>query len=208
MATDDAHIELIEQAKAGDHAALERLLLVHFDRLTSRISRKLPTVLRGAVASEDILQQAFVDVFRGIRTFEPNGERAFYRWLATIADHRLQDVIRRHRTAKRGGGHAVSGLGDWLDSTDELIDLLAGPEHTPSQSVARHEAVAAVKISLASLKDEYRQVIELRYIKALPIAEIAHQMEKTEPAVHGLCRRALAELRVILGDSSQYFSRS
>lgn len=56
------------------------------------------------------------------------------------------------------------------------------------------------------MKDDYRQVIELRYIKALPIAEIAREMKKTEPAVHGLCRRALAELRVILGQSSQYFS--
>ena len=98
-------------------------------------------------------------------------------------------------------------MGAWLDSTDELIDLLAGPEHTPSQSVARHEAADAVQVGLASLKGDYRRVIELRYIQALPIAEIAQEMKKTEPAVHGLCRRALAELRVILGQASQYFSR-
>ncbi|MCH8800255.1 MAG: sigma-70 family RNA polymerase sigma factor [Chloroflexi bacterium] len=206
MANDDGQIDLIERARTGDHPALERLLLEHYDRLAARISRKLPAFLRGTVSAEDILQQTFVDVFRGIRAYQPAGERAFYRWLATIADHRLQDVIRAQLAAKRGGGRAGGGVGSWLDSTDELIDLLAGPEHTPSQSVARHEAAAAVQVSLASLKDDYRRVIELRYIKALPIAEVAREMEKTEPAVHGLCRRALEELRLILGQSSQYFS--
>ena len=34
----------------------------------------------------------------------PRGERPFYRWLVTIAEHRLQDAIRAHLTAKRGGG--------------------------------------------------------------------------------------------------------
>lgn len=145
MANRDRQVELIEQAGTRDHRALERLLLEHYDRLAARISRKLPAFLRGTVSAEDILQQTFVAVYRGIRAYQPAGERAFYRWLATVADHRLQDCIRAQLAAKRGGGRGAAGAGGWLDSTDELIDLLAGPEHTPSQSVARREAAAAVQ---------------------------------------------------------------
>ncbi len=209
MSSGNGQDDLISRAIAGDQAATERLLLDYYDRLARRIIRKLPKTLRGVVSEEDILQQTFIEVFRDIRGLEPRGERAFYRWLVTIAEHRLQDAVRSHLAAKRGGGRAEAKLepAGGFDSSDELIDLLAGPEHSPSQSVARHEAAAAVQVGLASLTEDYRRALELRYIRTLPIAEIARHMNKTEPAVHGLCRRALAELRVVLGRSSQYFSR-
>jgi RNA polymerase sigma-70 factor (ECF subfamily) len=158
---------------------------------------------------DDILQQAFIDAFRSIRDFQPRRKLAFYFWMATIADHRLLDAVKAHRTAKRGGGRDLRrSPGIAADSSvDDLIDLLAGPNRTPSQSVARHEAVQAVQVGLASLKDEYRQVIELRYVQGHTVKETAGRMQKTTAAVKNLCRRGLAELNTAVGRSADFFSK-
>ena len=98
-----SEIDLISRAVAGERIALEELLLMHYDRLGARIARKLPSSLRRVFNEEDILQQSFTEIFQRIRSFHPSGKWAFYRWIATIADHRLRDAIKAQRTAKRGG---------------------------------------------------------------------------------------------------------
>jgi RNA polymerase sigma-70 factor (ECF subfamily) len=207
MAEDD--LGLIDRAVAGESAALERLLLAHYDRLAARIARRLPADLRATVSEEDILQQAFIAAFGAIGSFEPKGARSFYRWLCTIAEHRLQDAIKAQRTAKRGEGRAAASAkapaGD--DSYDDLIDLLAVESRTPSRSVARHEAAGAIRVVLAALKEDYRRAIELRYIQRLSVAEVAGIMNRTERSVHNLCRRGLKELHAVMGRTSQFLTR-
>ncbi len=207
--TSEAETDLIARAVAGEEPALERLLLAHADRLRAHIGRKLPAALRSVVAEDDIIQETFIDAFRRIGLFQPHGDSAFYNWLVVIADHRLQDAIKAQQADKRGGGRAREELrGDrWGESVDELIELLAGPAHTPSQSAARHEAVSAVQVGLASLKEDYRRAIQLRHVRRLSVAEAARVMGKTPDAVRNLCRRGLEELRTVLGRSSQYLTR-
>jgi RNA polymerase sigma factor (sigma-70 family) len=89
----------------------------------------------------------------------------------------------------------------------QLIDLVAGLEHTPSQSVARREAVAAVQVGLATLNEDDRRLLELRFLQDLTIPEVAEAVGKKPRAVRDLCRQALEELRLMLGRSSQFFSR-
>ena len=201
-----SQFEWVTLAMEGDRPALESLILFHYDRLAARISRKLPVSLRRTVAVEDILQQTFTAAFLGIRSFCPEGRGAFFRWLATIAEHRLKDAIRGQRAAKRGGGkiefHADAGV----ESFDELIDLMEGPNRTPSQSTARLEAANAVHVALASLGEDCREAIQLRYIQGLCLADAAEALNKTPRSVRDLCYRGLKELRVVLGGSSQYFS--
>ncbi len=206
--TAEAESDLVACAVGGDNPALERLLLKYSDRLSRRIARKLPGDLRSVVDEDDILQQAFIDAFRRIHDFQPRRRMAFYFWLATIADHRLMDAVKAHRTAKRGGGRDLRrSPGVASDSSvDDLIELLPGPNRTPSQSVARHEAVQAVRVGLASLKDEYRRVIDLRYVQGLSVDETAERMQKTTAAVKNLCRRGLAELNAAVGRSTEFLS--
>ncbi len=200
---------LLIQAISGKQAALERLLLAYAGRLRRRIGRKLPSFLRSTVGEEDILQEVFIDVFRRIRFFEGRGELSFYRWLVTIAEHRMQDAVKAQLAAKRGGRLVVSSpVNTSCSSADGLIDLLAAFAHTPSQSVAGHEVIDAVQVGLASLKEDYRQAIELRHIRGRTVAETATVMNRSPDAVKNLCRRGLKELHVVLGRSSQYFSRT
>ncbi len=209
MAGRETKSDLITLAVAGDRPALERLLLGYADRLHTRIARKVPVDLHSRMSADDVLQETFIEAFRCIDTLKPMGDLAFYRWLATVAEHRLQDAIKARRAAKRGGGWARQEAGPAADSssTGELVELLVGAVDTPSRSAARHEAAMAVQVGLASLKEDYRHVIELRYVKGLPVADVAVTMGRTPDAVKNLCRRGLAELQAVLGRSSQYLSR-
>ena len=209
MAESSELSDLIERAVAGEQPALERLLIRYYDRLTDRLARKLPASLRASVSEEDILQQTFIEVFQRIQSFEPHGERAFYRWLATIADHRLADAVKAQNAAKRGGvpvGGRVAGAFE-DDSIANLIDVLSGPERSPSQCVARDEATAAVQVALASIAEDYRSAVRLRYINGLSPVEIAKIMNKTPHAVHNLCYRGLKQLHAVMGRTSQFLTR-
>ncbi|MEW6251864.1 MAG: sigma-70 family RNA polymerase sigma factor [Planctomycetota bacterium] len=201
--------ELMCRAAGGDGAALENLLLLHYDRLVGHLARKLPDQFRGLIAPEDVLQEAFIVAFREIATFVPRGPDAFFAWLAAIAEHRLFDMVKAQRALKRGGGRAAVDAvrGTPADSLSGLLDVLCVDAHTPSRSVAGHEAARAIQIGLASLRADYREALRLRYIVGLPVAEVAERMARTEAAVHMLCHRGLEQLRCAIGRSSQFFSR-
>ena len=200
--------QLLSSALAGDRTALGQLLLTYYDRLSWRLGCKMPASLRSIVQVEDILQQAFADAVRDIAKFEPRGEGAFYAWLGTIADHRLQDTIKKHSRKKRGGDmQRVQRLaGETSSAALELVDLLTADVSSPSRIVARREASQALAIAMAELPDDYRQVIQLRYLDGRSLDETAAAMDRTNSAVRALIDRAKKRLRDRLVDLSVYLS--
>ena len=88
-----------------------------------------------------------------------------------------------------------------------LLEQLAPYSRTPSQSVARLDATAAVRAAWAALPDDQRAALQMRYLDGLPIAAIAAQMQRSEGAVHQLCHRGLRSMAAALGEATQFFSR-
>lgn len=211
MSADDPAPEdsqLAARAVAGDEVALSKLLFRHHDRLIAEIAAKLPGDVQGSVSAEDIAQDAYVVAFQRIASFNPDDHERFYPWLATIARNRLMDAVKAQRTAKRGGGR-VAVTGD--EAVDEemvnLLEVLAAHSRTPSRSAAGHEAAHAVQRALESLQTDYKEALHLRYIDALPVAQIATRMNRTDGAVHMLCHRGLQALRLALGDTSKFLTK-
>jgi len=207
MSTGPNEAELFAQAVRGERVAMETLLMRHHDRLSAAIQAKLPAAMRGAVAAQDICQEAYVAAFRKLATFDPaDGPEPFYRWLRTIAERKLADAIRAHRAAKRGGDrrrvHADQS------SIVTLLGLVATDQRSPSRSVARREAIFAVQDALERLPEDYREVLRLRYLEGLDVAETAAKMERGPGAVRMLCVRALRHLEAQLGDAAALLGRA
>lgn len=208
MSSTPDEAEVLRRAIDGDTAAVQELLLLHYDRVAQRLNGKIPADLQGTLTVEDVLQEAFADVVQRISSFTSRGEGSFLGWIYTIAEHRLIDLARAARAAKRGGGRAqIDGAVGEGSTVGDLLTLLAAHEHTPSRSIAGHEAVGAVQAALSGLKDEYREVLHLRYFEGLSVAQTAERMSRTEPAIHMLCHRAVAQLRDHLGNASRFLSR-
>lgn len=201
--------DLLNRAIAGEPLALERLLLDHHRPLRAAIEKRIPPTLAAVVSADDILQDCYSEAFRDIGKFRPEGPQALFRWLCTIADHRLLDAIRAHRSVKRGGGRAPidARVPDGGSGVLALIEIVFAHEHTPSRSAAGHEAQSAMQSAIAALKPEYRDAIRLRYIEGRTVGETASLLNKTERSVHKLCSRGIQKLRESLGDASKYFSQ-
>lgn len=83
--------DLLEQARAGDVAAFERLLRGHDDRLRALAYR----MMGDRAAMDDALQDAYVRAFRGIGRFR--GDAAFATWMHRIVATTCLDHLRRRK---------------------------------------------------------------------------------------------------------------
>lgn len=193
--------DLLARARQGDEPALSTLVHRHADRLLRSIRTELGERLRQRLTSEDIAQEAYLDVLGGIRDFEDRGDDAFFRWLRTIALNRIRDAQRHEfKTLKRQGGVREGDLpgGDALAG---LFDQVAGSMTTPSGHVERDDRAKRLLAALEQLGADQREAIHLRYLRQLDVAEAAARMDRSEKAVRNLCVRALIKLRGILGDA-------
>jgi RNA polymerase sigma-70 factor (ECF subfamily) len=199
--------ELLDDAVAGDRTALERLLLDEFGTVQRHIERSLPDWLRSAVSVEDVLQDTFAKAFRDIGQFELRSEHSLRAWLCTVADHRLNDLIRGLRRKKRGGGREPVRPPDYADHSSlvELAALLSDRGDSPSQAAARDEVVQAMQVGLSSLPDDQREAIRRRFVERQDYAAAAKGMSRSPEAVRSLVYRGKQSLRDFMGRSSRWF---
>jgi RNA polymerase sigma-70 factor (ECF subfamily) len=188
-------------ASLTDSSPNELILYSERARLLAYVKRHLPAEIQAWVDPNDVLQDTYFEAFRRMAHFHAADENAAYRWLVTIARHRIAELLRTRRTARRGGGlgHAAQG-----DSVVAALAELASHLRTPSRSAARHEFIHALEQSLTRLPPDLGQALHLRYIQGLSCAEIGEKMGRTERAVHMICNRALKVVRRELRSVSMY----
>lgn len=186
---------LIELATMGDTAAGEQLLALHRPRLEAYLERHFPADLKAEMDVQDILQDVYFQFFRRIGQFQPQGEAAMFRWLATIARNLITDALRRRQSAKRGGGRQICPDGSDR-SVVVMLEELAVYRRTPSLSAMGHEMVALLERSIGRLSTDHQTVLRLKYIEGLETDEIASRMNRPAGQIYVLCFRAIQALRV------------
>lgn len=88
-----------------------------------------------------------------------------------------------------------------LDHTLKLLYRgLFAVGNSPSQSVVRRERGVLLTEALAALPEDYREVVVLRHLENLSMNDVAARMNRSVESVKKLCARALAKLRVLLGN--------
>jgi len=191
---------LIDRARNHDESALSELFRANTGRLLDSIRADLGDRLRQRLESQDVMQQVYLDALRNIACFQGRGKDSFFHWLRRIALNRICDVDRKEfRTIKRGGELRAADLGHEA-STLRLLDQLAGSVTSPSMAADLADRVHALQNALDQLSDDHHEVIRLRYINQLNVAETAVKMDRSERAIRSLCARALIRLQELLGD--------
>ena len=99
----DVQPELIQQAREGDRAALEQLLIESSGTLEDHIARRLPISLRSKVSVEDATQQALTQAFLKIDLLREATPASFGAWLKAIGERTVMGVIKAEGRQKRGG---------------------------------------------------------------------------------------------------------
>jgi RNA polymerase sigma-70 factor (ECF subfamily) len=191
------------------HDEVQRQLLRDAARLRSYIASKISRGLEDWVTPDDVLQEVWVSVFRGLSKFRPTGPDALARWTTVLADRRLIDAIRvaRGRTRKQVG-RARHGAGESASSLASMLSDFAIDSHTPSGVVATREATTAVQLALAQLSADHRQAIILFHLHGETVDDIARLMGRTKAAVNGLLFRSRQHLGELLGRMSKYLGEA
>ena len=190
MPTDTTETQLIAKATSGDRAALEELLVAHCTPLSRHMASKVPSSLKGVLSVDDVMQQTLFEAFRSIERFKPRTPNSFSVWLRTIAECQLQNMVKALTRKKRGGEYChVGAVADTASSLMEMVEMLSDRGRRPSQSAMRREAIQAVQVGIASLPDEQRKAISLRFLQGKNLDETATQMGRTPGAVRSLMRR-------------------
>jgi RNA polymerase sigma factor (sigma-70 family) len=203
--TDDL-LELSRAAVDGNAAALERLIWMHHRRLLEYVERKVGDGWAGKIEPEDVLQQAYISVFRHIDEFTPHDENSFYHWTVRIANHRFLDEVRRLRRKKRDSSREISDSSRSAPKHQSLLDQCIGLEPTASHLIRYEEAVAALMGCIARLPEHYQVVVQRYYLDQEPLESIAQDMQRSVDATRRLASRALKKLSECLGRASHFFN--
>jgi RNA polymerase sigma factor (sigma-70 family) len=171
---------LIEQARGGDRAALDRLLRRYLPPLTRWASGRLPHGVRDLSDTADLVQDTIISALRHLDHIEIRGEGALQAYLRRAVLNRIRDELRRHR--RRAPAEPLS---------ENLRD-----EHTsPLDEVIGHETVERYEAALSRLSANEREAIISRIEFGRTYAEIATAMGKPTPeAARMAVNRAVAHL--------------
>lgn len=181
--------DLIRRAREGDLAAFEGLAA----REAERLFRCAWAMSHDRHLAEDLTQETLVEAWRSLGRFD--GRCRFSTWLYGILRHRLAKSRRRRRPAV-------------LDPAELLpAGELTEPGLSPAQAAQRSEDAACVRKAVASLSDEHRLVIELRFFAGARLDEIAAAVGCPLGTVksrlhHGLEKLRQAKLRLNLFEAS------
>ena len=176
----DSSFALVERACNGDERALDDLCARYMPRLQKWAHGRLPAWARGALDTQDLVQETLTNVAQRIRGFEPHHRAAFQAYLRQALLNRIRDQIRR---AQR------------RPAPDALDSARVSPEPSPLEAAIGQEALERYEAALQRLKPEDRHAIILRVELGCPLGEVADALGKrSESAAHMAVSRALVRL--------------
>ena len=174
--------ELVTRAQSGDQES--------FNQLVSRWERPIYALAYRTLGREDdardVVQDAFLRAYRGLRSFK--GEAKFSSWLYRITLNLCRDWIRRERRAP------VVQVPEGVDPVD-LADAQASPAESVEDLVARREMTEAVTRAMSELPEEQRAAILLKEYHGLTFQEIADQLNCPLSTVKTRLYQGLSVLR-------------
>jgi RNA polymerase sigma-70 factor (ECF subfamily) len=173
---DDA--QLIDEAVGGDSAAFGQLVTRYQDRLYN----SLVHVVGSADTAQDVAQDAFVQAYVKLETFERAS--GFYTWLYRIAFNLAISRLRREKPAV-SVEHAREVLGH------EPLDRAA----PPGARLEQEERACQVQAALAALSQEHRAILVLREVDGCAYEQIAEILEMPIGTIRSRLHRARLQLR-------------
>jgi len=168
--------DLVALFRAGDPGAVAAL----YDRYARLAYGLALRILNDRMAAEDVVQEAFVAVWRNAAAFD-QARGNLRTWLLTIVRNRAID-----RT--RGAPHRKEVAG--LDAATEV----PGGDN-PSDVVVANADRAAVRRHLRALPDRQRDTLELSYFGGLSQTQIARRLQVPLGTVKGRMRLGLLKMR-------------
>ncbi len=166
-------VRLVERCLTGDHAAERELFRAHRKRVHATLYR----ILGSNASMDDLLQEAFLNVFRSLRTYR--GEASLGTWIDRCTVRVAYAFIsqRRSRPVQL-----------------ELVHDAPSDDATAEQRTLAREAARHLYEALDRMDPKLRLSFTLHAIDGRPLQEVAELMEASLVATKTRVWRARREL--------------
>jgi RNA polymerase sigma-70 factor (ECF subfamily) len=176
--------ETLTRAIDGDETAQRALYEAHYEAAL----RLAYLLLQDVYDAEEVVQDAFVYVFRNLARYEPE-RGSFWTWLRVVLVSRCRNSRRRRRL------HVLS-----LETLEAAGQALANPGRggDPEQALELRGARRAVWKALQQVSAGARDALVLRYYEGLSYAEIAAALGCSPDAARSRVAYGKTQLRRLL----------
>jgi RNA polymerase sigma-70 factor, ECF subfamily len=143
---------LVREIARGNQLAMRTLFMRH----QVRVYRFVLRIVRERAVAEDVLSEAFLDVWRRADRYQ--GRATVSTWLLSIARHKALTAL-KGRTPER------------FDGETELT--IADPARDPEAELGERDRGATLRRCLGALSREHGEIIDLVYYQEKSMREIA-----------------------------------
>lgn len=171
-------LELLQRVAVADREAFR----LFYDRHAPQVLAYVRSLGRSRDASEDVVQEVFLAVWRKAGTYRPErGDVAG--WLYTMTRNKVVDLWRKLPTGSD-------------QSSEETLAALSERPEAESRVVS-----ISLRKAMADLKVEQRQALELAYFGGLTYEETAERLKLPVGTLKSRIRAGLALMRGVLAES-------
>lgn len=170
---------IIERAIRGDASAFGLL----YDRYHGQIYRFVYLKVSHREEAEDITHHVFLNAWQTMPAYKDKGF-PFSSLLYQIARNKVIDHYRTKKTS--------------IDIEDLNEAEVPHQETALEDTIHTQFQMETVKNALKQLKQDYQDIIIMRYIEELTPSEVARIMKKPEATVRVLQHRAIKQLKALL----------
>jgi RNA polymerase sigma factor (sigma-70 family) len=175
--------DLLALVRQGDREAFAQV----YDRYSEAAYSLAVRIVRDRDLAADVVQDAFLAVWKNARAFDPARGQAST-WILTMTHNKAVDLVRREQRRRA----------DQLDEDRlEVPSSEASPDHLAWLSSARGQ----IREAMERLPEHHRQVIELAYFGGYSQSELAQILAVPMGTVKSRTFAALKALRVALEES-------
>jgi RNA polymerase sigma-70 factor (ECF subfamily) len=196
--------DLWSKARQGDSSACHQLLAKFRRRLHQMIAVRLDPRVVSGIDPIEVVQASLREAARQLPRYLQSGPAQLYPWLRSFAWQRLLDGYQRQlqeiAVSVEFEEHGSLPLPD--KSAWELAGHMMPPGTSPSDEAARANLIGPVRAALATLPSRHREVLILRYLERLSMAEVAAVLGVTEGVAKLRHLRAVERLRSLIGPAS------
>lgn len=147
-------------ANGGDLPGKDRELLVHlYQKEQTRLLRLAASILGPGPRAEDAVHDGFLKLLRCLDQFRDKPADQLAAWLMVVVKNNALDILRKER-------RETVLAEDW-----EAV--------APADAGEFHALVAIIR----GMPEDYRRVLELRFVAEWSLADIAEELHLSESAV-------------------------
>ena len=172
--------DIVRRAQAGDQSAFAELYERYYDQIFRYVSFKCGSRLE----AEDLTGEVFLRMLESIDKFKFQGF-PFTSWLYRIAHNLVVDNFRR-----KGRKPTVP--------LDKVLHFSSEKDGEMENQAQINWSMGEVVEAMSSLTDLQREVITLRFVAGLSIAETADAVGRKENAVKALQHAGIRKLRNLM----------